>query len=307
MKARLIYNPNSGNTDELTPQELSEALRSAGYPVDYQETCSEGDLDELLKMPQDLYIVAGGDGTLRSTVQRLIGKAARIAVIPMGTANNIGRALNITGDPLDIVSRLTRPVRRPFDVGCIQTPFGSTYFLEACGYGYYASGLAAYRPDEGKSILRSLLAMAETITTFKTEPCRLMLDDRDISGEYMMVSVMNTPAFGPRMKFAPQADTGDGWFDVLRINKENSDSLVQYITSLVNEDFGHLPSVETTRGRKLNLIWPGTFALHADAEVIPAVREPDNPGLFPVSIEILPGAFEIWTPAPPPEEPQATA
>jgi diacylglycerol kinase family enzyme len=144
--------------------------------------------------------------------------------------------------------------------------------------------------------------MAETITTFKTEQCKLMLDHQDISGEYLMVEVMNTKALGHRLKFNPQGDPGDGWLDVVRINKENSDSLVSYINSLLNEEFDKLPSVETQRGRRLDMVWSGTFAMHADAEVIPAEREGDQPGLFPVSVEIIPAAFELWMPSKPVED-----
>ncbi len=112
-----------------------------------------------------------------------------------------------------------------------------------------------------------------------------------------MVALMNTKAFGERFKFNPNGSTRDGWFELMRIHKENSSSLLSYILSLINEDLDSLPSVDITQGKRLDMIWSGTYPMHADAEVIQAVRDPGDPALFPVSVEIIPGAFDIWTPA----------
>jgi diacylglycerol kinase family enzyme len=296
MRAVLIYNPNSGSNGNARAEELISCLAQQGFETYYEETNAESDLDPILRDADDLLVVAGGDGTLRAVATRVAGKGVPIALIPMGTANNIARALNIEGSYQEIIAGLKNPQRKSFDLGRVHTPSGSYSFLEAFGYGYYATGLAAYRPEEGKSILRSLAAFAGTVTGYSAEACRMVLDGEDITGSYLLFAMLNTPAFGPRMKFAPNADPGDGFLDVVCISEEGRENLAKYISSLINEEIDTLPSVQTGRGRKLEMIWSGAFPLHADAEVIPALREPDNPGLFPVSAEIVPGALEMWLP-----------
>ena len=49
MRANLIYNPNSGGTDGVSPDELCAGLAAAGYDPVYEPTNSEADLDALLK------------------------------------------------------------------------------------------------------------------------------------------------------------------------------------------------------------------------------------------------------------------
>ncbi|RPI82555.1 MAG: diacylglycerol kinase family lipid kinase [Chloroflexi bacterium] len=296
MQATLIFNKSSGSTDSIEPQEIIEALRRKGFETIYPQTEDENDLDLALEDPKDLVVAAGGDGTFREIAIRLLGRNIPIVPLPLGTANNIARSLNLSSDWEQIIEGLDEPYRRPFDMGCVRLDSSSYYFLEAFGFGYYATGLAAYNPEEGKSVLRSLAAFAETVNNFFTEPVSLVLDDQDISGKYIIAEVMNTDSFGPRIKFSPDSNPSDGIFEVIRIDEENRKSLLSYFTSLINGELTEQPSVLLDRGRKLEMIWTGNYPLHADAVVIDPIREPDDPGLFPVTVEIIPSALELWLP-----------
>jgi len=53
-----------------------------------------------LKKPGDIVAVAGGDGTVGKVARRLIGSPTPIAILPLGTANNIANTLDVTGKSL---------------------------------------------------------------------------------------------------------------------------------------------------------------------------------------------------------------
>ena len=74
MQATLIYNPNARATTTSPSEELQEALIKAGYQPVCRITASEQELDEVLAGIEGLVIAAGGDGSLRAVVTRLIGK-----------------------------------------------------------------------------------------------------------------------------------------------------------------------------------------------------------------------------------------
>lgn len=293
--------------NSITADDLIEALRQAGYDCVYTETDSEADLDPILADAEGLIVAAGGDGTVRAVVTRVIGQDVALAVVPLGTANNIGRTLGMEGPPLQIVAGLESPRKRPFDVGHVESPWDQRYFLEALGYGFYADTLAAYRPDEGKSILRGIDAIRETLVDYKPHACQMTLDGEDISGQYLMVEVLNTPAFGPRLKVAPDADPGDGLLEIVRIRQDFRDGWLDYLANLMTEDLEDLPSVERTRGKKLEIRWTG-FPIHIDAEVRPetviqsGVRKPlndvrDNGAKESfITVEVMPNAIEVWLP-----------
>lgn len=309
MEAHLIYNPNSGaiKNHRVDPEEIAETLRQAGYYPVYRATEKEDDLDEVLKDAQGLVVSAGGDGTLRAIATRLVDRHIPIAPLPMGTANNICRNLGVEGEPLEIIAALNRPKRCRFDMGMVCFPWGKEYFLEAMGFGFFADTLAAYRPEDGKSITRSVASLVDTLRNFEPHPCQISIDGSDLSGAYLNVEVLNTHSFGPRIKIAPEARTDDGILDVVLIRPDERDSLLDYISGLVNEDLKSLPGVHENRGRRIDLLWEGGYPLHLDAEVHPRdfqmehgeVSGPPVPlkaSEALVTVEALPGALEFWLP-----------
>lgn len=316
MQATLIVNPNSGIGGGAKPEELIEALREAGYEPVLKSTSTEEELDTVLNDISGLVVSAGGDGTFRAVATRVLGKKVSLTHLPLGTANNVGHALGIEGSAQDIIARLRNPVKRHFDIGTVTAPWGKDYFIEACGFGLYANGLAIYDPDEGRSLLRSISSIIETINESEAEFCQITLDGEDISGTYRMFEVMNTNRFGPWIKLAPDADPGDGFLDVVGIHPDHDESLFRYVASLIAEELGELPNIEVSRGQCLEIRWPGDFPIHVDAEVRPPAGEHSrhqNPAAGArdqasdtedniVRIEVMPQALEIWQPSPPEDE-----
>ncbi|HSO27908.1 MAG TPA: diacylglycerol kinase family protein [Anaerolineales bacterium] len=310
MEAHLIFNPNSGGAEDLSPEALSEALRKVGYEPVYRATSSEKDLGQALKDVEGLIVVAGGDGTVRAVVTRMVGKNIPIAPLPLGTANNIAGSLGLEGGPLDIIPRLEDPLKRSFDVGRVRAPWGEDYFLEAAGIGFYADALRSYDPEKGKSVLRSIVSFSETLNDHQPCTMRIRADDRELTGEYFMIEALNTPSFGPWLRMAPDADVSDGKLNIVAIKEDLSKNILGYLRDIM-ENGGRSPEFEIQTARQLVIEWQD-FTMHVDAEVrpVPTRRPADkNPaaGARPsieqretqqVTIDLLPGAIEFWLPEP---------
>ena len=309
MEATLIYNPSAGSVNQITVETLQEALSEAGYHPVYRATSCEADLDPALEDVGGLVVAAGGDGTIRAVATRLIGRNVPLAFLPLGTANNIGNTLGVTAAPLEIIAGLKNPRKCHFDVGLVRSPWGEDYFLEGAGYGLYADTLALYDPEKGKSILRGLDAVRQTLADYKVYPTEMNLDGRDISGDHLLVEVLNTTAIGPRLKLAPEADPEDGLFDVVCIREDTRDQFMSFVVSFFSENLEELAGVEVERGQKLEIAWAG-FPIHVDGEVRPKLEELPGERLAardarlrlldalgaPITVEVLPQAVEFWLP-----------
>lgn len=299
MKAILIYNQNARQTDQVTAGALQHALQAAGYHPVYTPTVSEEDVEAALAAADGgLVVAAGGDGTVRAVATRLLGRDVALSILPLGTANNVARTLGIEGNPLDLIARLAEPVGRAFDVGRVTAPWGTDYFLEALGFGFYADTLVAYEPEKEKSILRAVRAFTKTLPDYQARPFTMLLDGEDISGDFLLVEVLNTTAFGPRLKVAPEADVADGLFEIIRVRARERDNFVSYMLSLVAEELNELPSVEVSRGSRVVVAWTG-FPVHVDGELQPdSGDQPEGPGVeAKLLIEVMPKALEFWLPA----------
>ncbi|MCB0194115.1 MAG: NAD(+)/NADH kinase [Anaerolineae bacterium] len=311
MQATLIYNSNARNINQISPDEIKEALHDMGYEPVYKSTSSQEDLDPILANTEEgLVIVAGGDGTVRAVATRLIDKDLPLAIIPLGTANNISKTLDIYCDPKEILEGLKEPVEHKYDVGYVRGPWGADYFLEGAGFGMFADILASYDPNKGKSVLRSIQAAIENFTEQKSYYPLISIDGRKFIDSHLLVEVLNTKAIGPRLQFAPDADPTDGYFNIVQVKENEDETLLNYATGLFMENLHEYESVVCSKAKKVEIQWTG-FPFHIDGEVRPkqterpADRNPaEGAGPFVydanddniVSIEILEGALTLWLP-----------
>src|ERR1051325_5153423 len=97
-KVKLLHNPTAGD-EEHSKKELVALIKSNGYDCKYSSTKDKdwAEFEEDL----DFLIAAGGDGTIRKITKELLNrkkleKILPIAPLPLGTANNIAKTLNIT-------------------------------------------------------------------------------------------------------------------------------------------------------------------------------------------------------------------
>lgn len=265
MEALLIYNPHAGGSAEDEAANLQTELSDLGYEPVYRATQSEDDLDRILPQAKGIVVVVGGDGTLRAVTTRMSEEhRVPIALLPNGTANNVGRTLGIEGSPIEILRGLKDAKRVPVDVGRLVLPWGETRFLEGAGMGLFAEALASYKPEDGKSFLRGCKTLVDLLSDLPSRHVKMRLDGREEEGEYILVEAMNMGAIGPRMQLAPDANPGDGLLDILRIKASERESYLTYLNSLLSGELASLESVETSKAKTLELFWDG-FPIHQDA------------------------------------------
>ncbi len=150
MNVTLIYNPDVGSDNQPTGDELLKLIRSAGHSAEGQSSKEIG-WEKALENPVDLVAVSGGDGSVGKVAKRMIGKHTPLAVLPMGTANNVANALGVADQPLDqLIASWNSARRLKFDVGAATGPWGSTYFIEGLGLGIFTETMA--RLDARKNI-----------------------------------------------------------------------------------------------------------------------------------------------------------
>jgi len=291
--ATLIFNPRAGGSGHSSPDRLVEALEALGYHPVYRATDDEADLAAALGGARGTVFVAGGDGTVRAVALHLAGRPGMcLGIIPLGTANNVGRTLGVEGDPLDVIAGYAGAASAPLDLGRVWAPWGEDLFLEACGCGAFADVLAEYDPEEGKSPLRAVGALSTALGSFEPLPLTLHLDgEARPPVASVLVEVMNTAATGPRLRLAPSADPGDGRLNVIQLGAEGRGNLLTYLAALAAGHFEDLASVQNGLARCVEIPYLGQ-AFHVDGEPRPA--QPGGSGV--VRIEVWAGASQVLVP-----------
>ena len=242
MRVTLIYNPTAGSDEQLSSNELAGLVRAAGHVVVHQLSHNDS-WDEALKKPADIVAVAGGDGTVGKVAKQLLGKTAPIAVLPLGTANNIATTLGLIDQPLDrLIAEWANAERVRFDVGSARGPWGSTYFIEGFGIGLFSDTMStldardnidlAHLDAPEEKITSVLGLLKERLQSYPSKKLKVTLDGQDLSGEYILLEALNVTHIGPNLHLAPNANTGDGLLDVVLLSKGDADRLNRYLSKL---------------------------------------------------------------------------
>src|SRR5262249_27396779 len=141
MRVTLIHNPGAGGDKQPSKGQLEALIREAGHDVRYQSVREKG-WSKVLKKTADLVAVAGGDGTVGKVARRLIGRGIPIAVLPMGTANNISRTLGITGmSVIQLIPSWSTARHLSWDAGMTRGPWGERAFIEGIGAGLFTRSI----------------------------------------------------------------------------------------------------------------------------------------------------------------------
>jgi diacylglycerol kinase family enzyme len=262
MRATVLHNPNAGDGN-LSADELVAALREAGLAPAYH-ALPETKLEEALRKPADLVVVAGGDGTVARVLKRLPNREVPVGVVPLGTANNIARSLGIEGAPHDLMAGWRDAARRRVEVGMARGPWGSLRFVEGVGFGALADAAAkadalpkaaSDRKRHSRDNLRKVLAEAGPVEL------RVALDGRDVPGPLLLAEALNIGFVGPSVLLAPQADPGDGRLDLVGVAPARRGEMLAWL----DEQPDGPPPATLLQGCRVRVAWRGA-ALHLDDE-----------------------------------------
>ena len=184
----------------------------------------------------DCVAAAGGDGTIARAGRALTGTTVPLAILPMGTANNIARSLGIGGDVTQMVKRWHERQVAKIDVGSVACGRNTGLFVESVGSGLVAScieeGRATLSKDDPDMHLEDAVALY--VNSVGAAPLRhhsIKLDDEEISGDFFLVEILNTPSIGPQLEFAADANAADGFFSVVAAGEADRDAVRNYLTS----------------------------------------------------------------------------
>ncbi|MBX9758360.1 MAG: lipid kinase [Beijerinckiaceae bacterium] len=121
-RALLIRNPQSrSGGDDLAP--VLDLLRAGGLAIDEARA---GDPEAIATQAgrADLIIVGGGDGTMHHAAPGLLAARKPVGLLPLGTANDLARSLDLPADPLEAARVILDGRTRVIDVGDVNgVPF----------------------------------------------------------------------------------------------------------------------------------------------------------------------------------------
>jgi diacylglycerol kinase family enzyme len=294
MRVSLLYNERAG--DGQSVGSLREALEANGHEVLHLIE-KDAELDRVVDDKTiDLVVAAGGDGTVRRAAQALSGRPIPLALIPIGTANNIAKSLRISGSVPQIIETWKHATEVALDLGLIRGSWGECLFLEGVGGGLIPAGIVAMKsmPErQGETVeaelQRAVQVYAGVLADLRPQKLTITVDGVETERELLLLEVLNMPTVGPNLWLSPDISPADRFFSVVATGTEHRKDLAHYLESrLKGIDTPALP-IPAQRAQRVEI--RGWDRMHVDDEV----RE--GPDVGDVSIEIQPGTLKVLAPA----------
>ena len=298
MHVTLLHNPKAG-VGALGREDLVRALLAAGHAVAYQSTREKG-FEAALRDPGDVVMVAGGDGTVRKAASLLAGRAVPIALLPLGTANNISKTLGFGDSAAEAIGKIATAPRLRFDMGVAKGAWGEMHFLEGVGLGVFpvTMCLAETRADNRQSrtehddlgLTRDLRYLEAVLRRMRPRAWQVHADGADLSGEYYLCEALNIRSVGPNLFLAPEADPSDGLLDLVLVGENERPRLRHYLAARVA---GHQAELflPTHRAREIRIIAAGA-EVHVDDRLERPHEKPSAVGGH-VDLSLVAGAVEF--------------
>ena len=265
----LVYNPSAGD-EQHEGQHLLQRLEEAGH--DARLISSRKKLARQLEDPGELVAVAGGDGSVKVVAVALAGRNVPMAILPMGTANNIAKSLGLLGSVVELIAGWPEAARRTLRVGSMTAAGGTMPFVESAGVGLFSELVSRGRVEvddnaaglTGHAIDRALLLLRRITEQRPPLLRRVTLDGADLTGEYLMIEAMNTPLLGPNLPLAPRADCSDDLLDLVLMRERERAAFRDYLSARLGGSAARL-ELPVRRGRRVAL-QATTVELHVDHE-----------------------------------------
>ena len=284
MRARLIVNPASGTdrAPSLLPL-ITSRLRTLVRDLDITMTTDAEDAaraaTRAVDERADALYVAGGDGTLNAALRGLCSTGPApytipVGVIPLGTGNDVAKALDLGEDPGGALARLLEARTMGVDVGMLNDrPFVNT---SAGGFVADASQVVSEGLKDVTGKLAYLIGGARALLGSEPFTTRLTLpaDARTAGGEWtgevelQMFAACNAPFIGGGYPIAPAALIDDGLLEVVLVKRM---PLVEFVFVLQSIAAGeHLGDerVQHFRASSFDLKFDRVVRVNTDGELL---------------------------------------
>ncbi len=294
MKALLIVNPSSGGEKAAEYEELAtKKLQELFDEVAVAHTEKAGDAERFASEAVgsvDSVFAMGGDGTVNEAISGIASheERPRFGFFPLGTVNDLARALAIPLDPKEAIESFSLKHSRKIDIGKIN----DDYFMNVVAIGiipaainnveveektklgkmaYFLSGLREVRKNESHQF--------EIITSGQEAP------ETKIESSTLIVGSSNT--IGGFESLLPEASTNDGKLHLIYIKDSNLWETIKSIPELLkgvtesNESLGYL----TFEKAQIKLLDDTTIETNVDGDPGPSL---------PVEIQVLPQHITVF-------------
>ncbi|MES2571377.1 MAG: YegS/Rv2252/BmrU family lipid kinase [Verrucomicrobiota bacterium] len=233
----------------------------------------------------DKVCLGGGDGTLQCASEVLLETQIPLGILPLGTANNVARSLNIPLTLPEAVEVAVNGKVTPIDIARVN----GRIFLSVVGMGL-STVVHDQVPDQHKKRFGSLAYAWQALRMLgKTPPsfrAKISSDEHSLSVKALQITVCNGRYYGAHIQIHPEATLQDSLLDLSVIDARKPwRGLFKALLPLSGTP--HDEGLKLLRSRSFHVTTKPSIPI--DVEGMTDLRTPAH-------FEVFPGALRVVVP-----------
>ena len=288
-RALLLLNPKARRGQELIAPIVERLERGRlSVTVETFEALPEIARDIVrLRQTADLVVVCGGDGSLSAAALAVVESRLPMGIIPMGTANDLARTLDIPMDLLQAADVIVQGRRRQIDIGTVN---GNAFFNVA-SIGLSTELAKGLDPTLKKRFgrLGYALAAVKVLTRATRFHAKIVEKGTSTDVETYQIAVGNGRHYGGGNVVEETAEIDDGHLDLYSLEMTNLWKLALMLRSFRSGRHGAWREVRTARCVEFDIETEKPMPVNTDGEIVTST---------PAHFKVHPKAISVFAPPP---------
>lgn len=287
MKLLFVINPISGGkAKESWESRINDFFRPLPHTIQIYLLCGEDDASSLrhyiASWKPDRVVAVGGDGTIKSVAEQLLGSDIALGIVPAGSANGLAKELNLPAElekNLDII--LNGEVKK-MDVIRINDKEISIHLSDI---GLNALLIKYYEKNSGRGKWGYFKAIFRTLWEKQLMNVHIIANGIDEHRKAFMIVLANATKYGTGALINPKGDLYDGEFELIIVRRL---ALAELVKMLIQHRQLNPNKIDTLKVKEVTLIPSRKSYFQVDGEYRGKVDK--------IQAAILPGKLSVVIP-----------
>jgi YegS/Rv2252/BmrU family lipid kinase len=284
-RALFLVNPHS-RRGQAARHEAKQRLEQLGLELIEADFDTPNQFPELIEQHRhqvDLVIVGGGDGSVNGAIEGLLETRLPIGVIPLGTANNLARCLNLPTTIPQACQVIAAGQLKAIDLGWVN----GEYFLNVAGIGLSAQinrevaadfkrrwGVLAYAATAFKLIAKQRRFRAE-----------IRCNGETIRVNTYQITICNGRHYGSGLTVAADATIDDCRLDLCSLEIQHWWQALFLVPALSQGKYAVGQGIRILQGETIEIITDKPQPIDTDGEITT-----QTPAMF----RVIPQAISVF-------------
>ncbi|HEY9828583.1 MAG TPA: lipid kinase [Stenomitos sp.] len=286
-RALLLVNRHSrqGQTQAQAASAVLEQLGIDVFEVPIQASQHLGDVIRQHCNEVSCVVIGGGDGTLNAAIAALVETRLPLGILPMGTANDLARTLNIPTELNAAAQAIANGKTHAIDLGWVN----GQYFFNVASLGLSVQ----ITRNLTKDVKRRWGVMAYAITALdalrRSRPfqAEIKMNGRSETVKTVQIAVGNGRFYGGGMTVAEDAAIDDERLDLYSLNMQHWWQMLTLLPALRTGQHASADWVHAWRGKEFYIYTRSPRSINTDGEITTKT---------PAHFRILPKGISVFVP-----------